>query len=147
MQLQQWTEMEQFISLGIPNHPGDHRISARGEQVTACTIDRLVAQAGSPIVGLIKIDTQGSEQDVLAGAARTLDRCRPTLFIEIDDAALRQNHTSAAELVTKLQTNQYRLFKISRHGKPEELSAESVMVALATEKRGYLDLLCTYTSK
>jgi FkbM family methyltransferase len=130
-----------------PSHPGDHRISDKGEKVSACTIDELVAQAGNPVVGLIKVDTQGSERVVLAGAAKTLERCRPTLFIEIDDAALRENDTTAAELVNELQTSQYRLFRVLRNGGQEEFSAETLIEALVTEKRDYLDLLCIHRSK
>lgn len=35
---------------------------------------------------LIKIDVEGMEMDVLAGLEATIDRCKPLLFIEIDDA-------------------------------------------------------------
>jgi hypothetical protein len=34
-------------------------------------------------VSFIKIDVEGQEMNVLAGAAHTLERCRPTLLIEV----------------------------------------------------------------
>jgi FkbM family methyltransferase len=34
---------------------------------------------------LIKIDVEGMELDVLAGLARTIERCRPVMFIEVRD--------------------------------------------------------------
>ncbi len=37
-------------------------------------------------VGFIKIDVEGFERKVLAGAARTIERCRPRLLIEIQKA-------------------------------------------------------------
>lgn len=36
-------------------------------------------------VGLIKIDVEGHEEDMLEGARRTITRCRPRLLIEIED--------------------------------------------------------------
>ncbi len=37
-------------------------------------------------VGLIKIDVEGNELGVLRGSLRTIDRCRPSLIIEIEEA-------------------------------------------------------------
>ena len=36
--------------------------------------------------GFIKIDVEGFERKVLAGAARTIERCRPRLLVEIQEA-------------------------------------------------------------
>lgn len=46
------------------------------------TIDDYVDRAGIERVDAIKIDVDGPELDVLAGAARTLDRWRPQLCVE-----------------------------------------------------------------
>jgi FkbM family methyltransferase len=37
-------------------------------------------------VGLIKIDTEGFELEVLSGLAATIKRCRPALFVEVENA-------------------------------------------------------------
>jgi FkbM family methyltransferase len=37
-------------------------------------------------IGMIKIDTEGLELDVLAGLKRTIDGARPPMFIEVDNA-------------------------------------------------------------
>src|SRR6266700_3463514 len=48
------------------NHPGNHHISENaGLRAEARRIDSLVAELGSPQIGLIKIDTQGAELRVL----------------------------------------------------------------------------------
>ena len=63
------TDEISFVYLRLnPEHPGDHRIAESGERVAAARVDDLVARAGNPPVGLIKIDTQGSELRVLVGA-------------------------------------------------------------------------------
>jgi len=127
-----------------PEHPGDHRIGTVGDAVAAVTIDDLVERAGLPPVSLIKIDTQGSEARVLAGATRTLDRCKPTLYVEVDDAALRENGASAAVLVGSLVSRGYRLFKVSRARGDAAVDPTAVEDVIAASKDGYLDLLCVH---
>jgi FkbM family methyltransferase len=48
-------------------------------------------------VGFIKIDTEGSEMDVVAGAARTIVRDRPAMVIELLSS---QRATAAASIAT-----------------------------------------------
>lgn len=55
------------------NQPGDH-----SEQVPVITIDSLGLQS----LRLIKIDVEGMEHEVLAGAAETVKRCQPAIFAE-----------------------------------------------------------------
>jgi FkbM family methyltransferase len=54
--------------------------------VPATTVDALTAQHGDP--DLLKIDVEGHELRALQGAARTLARARPALFIECHAADL-----------------------------------------------------------
>ncbi|MDX2155591.1 MAG: FkbM family methyltransferase [Hyphomicrobiaceae bacterium] len=44
------------------------------------------ALAGEPRIDMIKIDTEAMELKVLAGLQHTLERHRPKLFVEVDDA-------------------------------------------------------------
>lgn len=55
-----------------------------GDDVDVCTLDRFLwAQDDYPMVALIKIDVEGMEPEVLAGADRTLRRCRPVVTTEV----------------------------------------------------------------
>jgi FkbM family methyltransferase len=57
------------------------------------TIDQLMHDEEGSRVDLIKIDVEGAERDVLLGAAATIGRYRPMLFLEIihsDERSMRQ---------------------------------------------------------
>ncbi|MER2536971.1 MAG: FkbM family methyltransferase [Rhizobiaceae bacterium] len=54
------------------------RTEAAGE-IRVSTLDRLVPEH----VDVLKIDVEGMEMEVLAGAAGLIERCRPLIFIEI----------------------------------------------------------------
>ena len=57
-----------------------------GEPVGVISIDSLQL----PACHLIKIDVEGQEQSVIAGAAKTIARLRPTLYVEND----RRHHSA-----------------------------------------------------
>ena len=84
------------LNLAInPIHPADHKLADQGVPVRALTLDDLLAKRAWPMVSLIKVDVQGAEERVLRGAATTLAKFHPAVFIEIDDAALRNMNSSA----------------------------------------------------
>ncbi len=80
------------VSLSVPmdtrvDRSGCARIGdleAPGE-VMPLTIDaRTLDSFGFDDVDFIKIDVEGHERNVLAGASETIRRCRPTLLVEIE---------------------------------------------------------------
>jgi hypothetical protein len=90
-------------------HPGGGFIAttdARDQsmvQVPVATIDELVAEEGFGRVDLLKLDVEGSEIDVIAGALQTLRCHKPVLFVECNPIALwRFRHIVAADLLTDL---------------------------------------------
>lgn len=72
----------------------------RGEPVPVLTLDLLELRQ----CHVIKIDVEGMEREVLAGAVRTLARHQPLLYVEND----RAQHSAA--LITDLFALGYRLF-------------------------------------
>jgi len=79
-----YTQPANFGALEIePAHKADFDGSRRADQweeVATIRIDELALQQ----VKLIKIDAEGMEHKVLAGAAQTIRRCRPLIFVEYE---------------------------------------------------------------
>ena len=65
---------------------------------------RLDDLVGSAEVGVIKIDVEGFELNVLKGCVRILERCKPVLYIENDRVA------QSAELIQWLMDHDHRLW-------------------------------------
>jgi FkbM family methyltransferase len=61
----------------------DFRADTDTFDVRTTTIDHFVATHGIRAVGVIKVDTEGTEHQVLAGARRTLEHHRPFVFCEV----------------------------------------------------------------
>ncbi len=70
-------------------------------EVEAVTLDQLLAKHPSPT--LVKIDTEGSEGRILAGAERLLGEVRPTFLIEVSAPC-------AGAVAAIFRANHYQLF-------------------------------------
>lgn len=62
--------------------------------------------------GLVKIDVEGYEYEVLCGARRLLNIARPVLFLELHLDILEQRGTSPEDLCTLLANHGYRLYDL-----------------------------------
>ena len=88
------------IDYTMPNNFGDVRLSRTDtpEMVRASTIDSMEL----PACRLIKIDVQGMEAEVIAGAADTITRCKPFLYVENDE-----NTSALPELIREFGYDVY----------------------------------------
>ncbi len=133
-------ETEGTVWLQInPDHPGDHKLGSEGVPIRGVTLDGIASAEGLPPVSLIKIDVQGAEMRVLGGAGAVIKRCRPALFIEVDDKALRRLDASAALLIETVQALGYTAHRLEKRGVSPVLDPTALAPVLAGE--GYLDLL------
>jgi FkbM family methyltransferase len=89
-----------------PVHLGAQRSTANAR---FSTLDALVEALGIDHVGLIKIDVDGSELDVLEGSRRVIRRDRPTVFFELCPYLLTEVGRSARDLVTYFVSLDYEL--------------------------------------
>jgi len=98
-------------------------VTAREEDVRTRTIDALVADLGLERVDLVKIDVEGHELKVLAGAVETLTRFRPRILIEVFEETLRRQGASVDAVLTRLEGLRYVLSEFSdRNGELVPLS-------------------------
>ncbi|MEO6188021.1 MAG: FkbM family methyltransferase [Ginsengibacter sp.] len=77
------------------------------------TLDNCMSELDIPSPSLIKIDVEGFEYNVLLGARETLLRHKPTMFIELDDNNLREQGSTAENLVKFLTGLNYKLINAS----------------------------------
>lgn len=90
---------------------GDLRVIAGDEALAGAKVD------------FIKIDVEGMEMQVLRGLAQTLERCRPVLFIEVDEtnradflAWVAANGYETAATFRRYPVNENFLLKPARMG-------------------------------
>jgi len=89
-----------FGGLSLEEPPPTPAAWGQGDAVPCLRIDDL----GLDRASLIKIDVEGMEVKVLAGADATIARCRPVLYVEND----REQRSD--ELLRRLMALDYRLF-------------------------------------
>jgi len=89
------------------------------EQVILKRLDDLADEEGLKQVDVIKIDVEGAELSVIEGAQRTLTKFHPLLLLELLDAALRYQGSSAEEVLALLKSLGYEIYTFDKaSGKP-----------------------------
>lgn len=83
----------------------DGRTEARNADVEAWPLDRLQFMARLPVIDLMKVDGEGVEPEIVAGAARTLKRTR-VVAVDIGAVDRRPNLRARVEMV--LETLSFR---------------------------------------
>lgn len=107
--------------------------------VRATSLDSLLADAGVERVDAIKLDVEGAEPLVLAGAKGVLGRDRPVIVSEFYPDALDSSPWGGAtRYLRQLREAGYSLTVI---GPGFTLDDDAAIISLAKEK-GQLDLLC-----
>lgn len=76
------------------------------------TLTRTLDSFAFPRVDFIKMDIQGSEVDALNGAEKTIGASRPIMFIEIEQQHLKALGSSAQQLIEKILSLGYALYRI-----------------------------------
>jgi FkbM family methyltransferase len=73
---------------------------------------RTLDSYGLDNVGFMKVDAEGEEFAILLGGRETIQRCRPALCMEINEAALERTLTSAREVLSYLRELKYNVLTI-----------------------------------
>lgn len=78
-------------------------------EITVVPLAKALQGTAISRVDVLKIDVEGFEDAVLQGSADIILRDRPVLFIEMIDANLRENGSSAGQLVERVQAWGYQV--------------------------------------
>lgn len=91
---------------------GDRIAGARTVKVPVTTLDAEWQRLGQPEVSLIKVDVEGAEAGVFAGARQLLAACRPAILVEWYAPYLNRFGTAPAELLRIASPFNYRIFTV-----------------------------------
>lgn len=100
--------------LVVADHPGGATLGTRPAapagrvlRVRVVCLDDLVGDHALPPPTMVKIDVEGTELDVLAGASKVLADHEPTLVIEVDGASVAEVDRAQARLEQALRVAGY----------------------------------------
>ena len=96
------------IEAGAANGLLSSNLRVVSEQVRITTLDVDIREMSLPTPGFIKIDVEGAEMSVLAGARNTLLTHKPQLFLEIHGETMALKRKNAAAVVAYLNDLGYR---------------------------------------
>ena len=77
--------------------------AANLERVTVKTLDTVAAELELVRIDFVKIDVEGAEATVVAGARNVLTSMRPVMLLEINDGALCAQGVSAEAFLASLR--------------------------------------------
>ncbi len=86
-------------------YPAGSHVGAAGPRVESIRLDTWARARGIERLDLLKLDVEGSEIAVLAGATETIRRFRPTTIVECNPVALRRfGNCSYRDLVAEMRS-------------------------------------------
>jgi FkbM family methyltransferase len=109
-------------------------VASAMEEVTVDTVDGFVERERPPHVDLIKIDIEGAEWSVLAGARATIAESRPLIILEVENAPAAAAGHTAAEILDLVRSFGYTFYNIGANGQlsvPRQRIARDVLCAPA----------------
>ncbi len=96
----------------MTNVEGDSSFDIRHSTfITLTTLDDFCSARGLERLDAILLDVEGFEDRALKGAAKTLDRFRPLVVVELWPPAMQQQGTSVEAVADVLEKHDYRLFR------------------------------------
>jgi len=120
-----------YVNIDQPDsNIGCTKIGEGGDKSRMLTIDQVIESQGlqNANITFIKADIQGCEVKMLEGAVKTIARCRPFMFVEIE-GWLRSFDTTEEALKDKLRSLGYILIQIKNEWPTDH-------IAVPVEKEG-----------
>lgn len=96
------------------------------EVVQITTLDNYLESNNIEKVDFVKIDVEGFEYSVLKGAIKTLRKSKPKLYIELDNANLKKQGSSSAEMISLLKRFGYSIKDVQNRYTESELKMDKI---------------------
>jgi len=121
--------------------PGNVRAAGAANAVEVYALDAWLAEAGlaSRRLDLIKIDVQGFEGRLIAGARQTIERHRPAVMCEVTPAAMRAAGDAHRDLIEWFVARNYALRPVV-NGAALEMEA-AALFGILEDGRDHVDVL------
>ena len=97
---------EEYSSMGVITHFAVEKEKYISVDIEGDTIDNLVTKFNL-LPGIIVIDVEGYEGQVLNGAIETIRKFKPIIISELDDKLLKNLNSNTFEIVQLLEVNGY----------------------------------------
>lgn len=111
------TIQEVNMELTWTRNPGTASITnneSNSKAIVNCTtLDDFCEKNKIEEIDIIKCDTEGYELKILQGAARTIQKFRPILFVEVVDRYQRSHGSSAYGLLKFIEANDYQIYDMN----------------------------------
>lgn len=114
---------------------GDSPANSPVQTIQLTTLDAYLQEHPVSRIDVVKIDIEGAELPCLKGAARTLERHRPILIIEIQEQTSMVAGYHQEDILDYLETFDYAFHTIGQHGKLTPIDKGSLT--------SYQNVLCT----
>lgn len=128
---------EVFFEERMSGNPGMNRVTSDPEksarQIQITTLDSFIEKNQVTTISIIKIDVEGYEHEVLKGAVQLLTNYRPALFIELDDSNLKEQGSSAPDLIQFIESLGYLI----EHAETGEIISKN-----SNLKNSHFDIIC-----
>jgi FkbM family methyltransferase len=119
------------LHLAEPRHSGHNTLGnfaydieeANRVEIELRTLDDVWLQQSWQSVEMLKIDTEGSELQILRGASQIIKSFRPVVLVEVVPKLLEAQSASAEALQRLLYDAGYSLFVFGSTGKPRQFQA------------------------
>jgi FkbM family methyltransferase len=105
---------EEYSSVGVISHYAVEKEKCISVDIEGDTIDQLVEKFKLQ-PGIIVIDVEGSEYQVLKGAIETIRKFKPIIISELDDKLLKNLNTTTFQVVELLEMNGYTVTDVENN--------------------------------
>lgn len=123
---------EEYSTVGALIHPSIQNERYILQEVEVKTLDELVEKYSFD-PGFIKIDVEGVEHFVFEGSKETLRTKRPVILSELSDFLLKQNGSSAIELIKLIKSYKYKVIDAENPEIPPHIKEFTNIIAIPEE--------------